>query len=170
MDVETSNQVNNNPPEDAYPLDLEFASEIKDKEQEKYIKNLINDYSKYFKGILTSTNVVPSVNDVRYIIFNKEQIGFQKLTYSQFIINIMKSMYWNHLLLYSMFKLNYLNFLYGIAQSIKSIDSSLTWYYDLLYELFKSRIMDNKFLLGEVSMNQLIITQIKNSDYATMPI
>ena len=171
MDIETTNNINNNPQEDIFPLDLEFANEIKANDYENYIKNLIKDYAKYFKGILTSTNIAPSIHDTIYIIFHKLQLGFPKLTYSQFINNIMKSMYWNHIHSYSNFKLPYLNFLYNLAQSCKNIDSSLTWYYDLLCELFKSRIMDNnEFLLSDESMKELILTQIKNSNYETMPI
>jgi hypothetical protein len=30
MDIETSNHIENNPHEDIFPLDLEFANEIKD--------------------------------------------------------------------------------------------------------------------------------------------
>ena len=171
MDIETSNHIENNPHEDIFPLDLEFANEIKDNDYEKYIKKLIQDYAKYFREILTSTNIVPSTNDLLYIIFHKLQIGFPKLTFIQFITNINKSMYWNHIRSYSNFKLSYLNFLYHIAKSTKNIDNSLTWYYDLLSGLFNSRIMDNKeFLLGEGDMKDLIINQIKKSNFETMPI
>ena len=167
MDIETNNTHHKN----IFILDEEFAMEIKDKEQEIYIKSLIKDYIQSFKETLTSTNVLPSINELINIIFNKLRIDFPKISYVQFVNNVTRSLLWNHLHSNSNFKLSYINFLYNIALSIKNFDPLLKWYFILINDLFDARIEKNNVnLLDEETMKYLILTQIQKSNYETLPI
>ena len=167
MDIETNNIHN----KDLFILEEEFLNEIKDKEQEIYIKNLMKDYILFFKETLTSTNVLPSTNDLINIIFDRLKIDFTKITYVQFINTIIGSMFWNHLRSNYNFKLSYINFLYSISQSIKNIDPLFKWYFGLINDLFVARIEKNNVnIIDENTMNHIILTQIKKSNYETLPI
>ena len=172
MDIESNNINTNNNSNDIFILEKEFENEIKSKEQEKYIKNLIKDYTEFFKEIITSTNILPSTQELINSIFDKLKIDFPKITYFQIINNIFRSMFWNHLRSGSNFKLNYLNFLYNLSKSIKSITPSLSMYFNLLSDIFQARIEKNNVnLIDEEAMKHLILTQIKNSnDYENLPI
>ena len=174
MDIEVNNNIINNNSNDLYILDKEFAEEVKDKDQEIYIKNLIKDYTQFFKEILITTNTLPSSQDLINIIFNKLKIDFPKITYFQFISNILRSMLLNHLRSDTNFKLNYLNFLYNLSQSIKRFDPSLFWYFQLLNDIFQARIEKNNVnIIDEEAMKYLVLNQIKNENkinYETLPI
>ena len=171
MDIEFNNKISNNSINEDFCLESEFKDEIKDQDQENYIKNLIKTYAKFFSESLKSSNTLPSFNELKNCIFCKLKIDFKNYSYGQIIAEVIKSIFWNHLRGKTNFKLDYLNFLFNIAQSTKDIDPSLTWYYNLLNDIFKARIDSNNVnLIDEATMNTIINTQIKNSNYETMPI
>ena len=154
-----------------YCLENELGKEINDQEQAQYVKNLIKNYVQYFQEIIKSTNTVPSQQDLIIIIFHQLKIGFQKLNYTQYIDDIMASLFLNHLRSNSKLKLTYLNFLFNIAQSTKNIDPQLQWYFHFICETFKARIAQNHVnLLDEDTMRNIIHIQIQNSNISTMPI
>ena len=172
MDIDTSNNNKINPEEDIYNLNIEFKDEINENEQNKYIKNIIQNYTQFFIKALKSKNIVPSVNELKHLIFYNLKIDIPNLSYNQYISCIIRFIFFNIFRSNSNFKLDYLIFLFNIAQSTKDIDPSLSWYYNLLNDIFEAKINKNQNnIIDDRTMQNLIVTQIqKNSNYETLPI
>ena len=172
MDIDTSNENKINPEEDIYNLNIEFKNEINENEQNKYIKNLIQNYTQFFKNSVITKNILPSVNELKHLIFQNLTIDKPNISYNQYISAIIRFIFSNIVRSNSNFKLDYIIFLFHIAQSTKDIDPSLNWYYNLLNDIFEAKINKKQNnIIDDETMQNLIATQIqKNSNYETMPI
>ena len=172
MDIDTSNNNKINQEKDIYNLNIEFDKEINENEQNKYIKNLIQNYTQFFKNSLISKNILPSVNELKQLIFQNLKIDKRNISYNQYISCIIRFIFANIVRSNSNFKLDYIIFLFNIAQSITDIDPSLNWYYSLLNDIIEAKINKNQNnIIDDGTIQKLIVTQIqKNSNYETMPI
>ena len=170
-DMDLSNGNKNNKKKGNFILESEFNNEIKDNEQQMYIKKLIKDYTIFFKGTISSTNTLPSEMELKYIIFHKLKIDFPNITYDQLINSIIRTLFVNILHSESNFKPEYISFLYNIAQTTNNIDNSLSWYYNLIYDIFNTRINQNhNNIIDDKVMQNIINVYIKNGNYESMPI
>ena len=172
MDIDFSNGNKNNSEDDTYNLNSEFYNEIKENEQNIYIKNLIKNYTQFFKNSIRSKNILPSNNELKFLIFQSLKIDIPNISYNQYITSIIRFIFLNIVRSNSNFKLDYIIFLFNIAQNTKEIDPSLNWYYNLLNDIFEAKINKNQNnIIDDATMQKLIFTQIKNnSNYETMPI
>ena len=171
VDMDLSSNNKSNKVKEIFILESEFNNEIKNNEQQIYIKNIIKDYTIYFKETITSTNTLPSPMELKYMIFHILKIDFQNITYDKLINSIIRTIFVNILHSESNFKPDYINFLYNIAQSTKNIDNSLSWYYNLIYDIFNTRINQNHInIIDDKTMENVIIANIKNYNYEVMPI
>ena len=160
MNIETNNNNDN------FCLETEFNSEIKDTEQENYIKNLIKQYIIYLKGLVTTNDNLPSSEELLIIIFKMLKIDFQELSFHDFITKIIQALLLNYLRAGINFKYDYLKFLYTIAQNTSDIDPTLSWYYKLLKAIFSVRIEQNNInMIDDITMKKIISEQILNCNY-----
>ena len=170
-DMDLTNGNKNNEIKGNFILEPEFNNEIKDNEQQMYIKKLIKDYTIFFKETISSTNTLPSEMELKFIIFHKLKIDFQKITYDQLINSIIRTIFVNILHSESNFKPDYISFLYNIAKTTSNIDNSLSWYYNLIYDIFNTRINQNhNNIIDDKTMQSIIEMNIKNGNYEAMPI
>ena len=145
---------------------------INEIEYNNYIKNIIKDYVKFFKETFTSSNILPSSDEIKKDSFQKFKIFFQKYNYNENIQNILRIICVNHLRANIPFKINYLNFLFEIGQNTKDIDPSIEWYYNLLYELVIEYLKNsqNSNLLKDENLEYLVNQHIIKYDYKLLPI
>ena len=170
MDIDASNNNIIESETDGYNLTLEFNNEINEQERIKYIKNLIQKYIDFFKNTLNK-NVLPSINELKYLIFQSLKIDVPNISYNQYINCIIRFIFTNIVRSNSHFKIDYIIFLFNIAQNTKDIDPSLAWYYNLLNDIFENKInKNNNNLINDNEMLNLISSHIKNSNYEEMPI
>ena len=170
MDIDMPNNPKNNN-NNIFILDKEFYTEIKSENQVKYIKKLINDFSKFFKESIIATNTIPNIEGLKNLIFQELKIGFQKFSYNDYINHIIRIILQNISRSNSNFKASYINFLYQMALQTNNVDPSLNWYYTLLNDIFDMKINKNfQNLIDDETMQTIIKSQILNSDYKILPL
>ena len=178
MDIELNN---NNIPNDISTTnnndifnetESEFEQEINDTKIEAYIIYLIKAYAVFFQETLKSNNTLPSLNELKFIIFRKLKIDFEQFSYEQYISNIIRFIFINILHSNSSFHMKYLNFLYCVAQNTADIDPSLAWYYMLLNDIFNHQINNHNdsHMITDSDMQNVLNEQIKSGNYQTMSI